>query len=193
MSDPESESRSFMRSSAFWTTMVVSAIVMVAFFQLFRVETPIELEQLLEDRLTLSGLTVSDSALFRAHLDLADSLFYSGTPPDSSTRSLPVNSVRLFADHIAQYGAELYNSGEYTKAAYFFQLTSRVSNKPQHDWFAIQALCRTGEHARALSLSIRLYEAESAYRPKVYVIAKKIMYDTGLQPDQLPAQPAATL
>lgn len=193
MSDPESAIRSFMRSSAFWTTMVVSAIVLVASFQLFRVETPTELEQLLEDHLTLSDLTITDSALFRAHADLADSLFDSGTSPDSMIHSLPVDNVRLFADHITQYGAELYNSGEYSKAAYFFKLTSRVSNKPQLDWFAIQALCRTGELARALNLSIRLYEVESAYRPKVYVIAKKIMYDTGLQPDQLPAQPAASL
>lgn len=181
-----------------WHASAAAVIVLVALVQLFRVDTPTELQQFVLDRINAdqieTGLGIRSSKDMK--VSVADSLLNLGF--EASLSGNEKRSLELFNEVIESYSKEpygsisylnkgitLYNQEDYEGAiSSFLEVINRATDEnrmvlEKAYWFIANAYVKTGDLEKALEAAGITYEMNGLFRFQSYKLYQKLSYDLG--------------
>lgn len=176
-------------NSRFWVFLAVASLATVALFQLFRVDNPLTIQEMIPDELPL--VSAANTTVLGDITTITDSLIAGGIPIDSLAITVPLSGDSLaLSRHYFREGIQHYNARSYSESVSFFGLSTRfipagTSPDERQLWFAALAQAQNGNLEAALLLAVQVYQLTGDYRSEAFVLAKKILFETGLTIQEL--------
>ena len=179
-----------------WHASAAATILIVALVQLFRVETPTNLNEFIVSVIPVDQLEVAEGLRSQDFIiSSADSLLNAGFAAISSGDSEKALSV--FNEVITKYDEEpyaskaylnsgiiLYNEGKYSEAVSNFKeaATRAADNRMISEkayWYLGNAYVNIGELENALDAVGKAYSRDGIFRKPAFVLYQKLSYDLG--------------
>ncbi|MCH2449275.1 MAG: tetratricopeptide repeat protein [Gracilimonas sp.] len=179
-----------------WHAAAAAAIIIVALVQLFRVDTPANIDQFVVQQINPSEIETSDSVRDKdMRITTADSLLNLGFEAIISGNE--DRALELFNEVISNYGEEpygskaflnkgiiLYNKGDYNSAILAFrEAAERVEDSrmitEKAYWYLGNALVNIGELEAAQEAVFRAYQLDGVFRNPTFRLLKKLRDDLG--------------
>jgi tetratricopeptide (TPR) repeat protein len=179
-----------------WHAAAAAVIVIVALIQLFRVETPTDIQQFVVQNISPAQLETSDSVRDNEmHITTADSLLNLGF--EAVISGDDSRALNLFDEVISKYDEEpygskaylnkgiiLYNEGEYESAIKAFrEAEKRVESSrmilEKTQWYLGNALVNIGELEQAYEAVLKTYQMDGVFRQPAFKLLKKLSHDLG--------------
>lgn len=179
-----------------WHAAAAAAIIIVALVQLFRVDTPTNIDQFVVQQINPSEIETSDGVRNKdMRITTADSLLNLGFEAIISGNE--DRALELFDEVINNYGEEpygskaflnkgiiLYNEGDYDSAILAFEEAaervedSRMITEKAY-WYLGNALVNIGELEAAQEAVFQAYQLDGIFRNPAFRLLKKLSDDLG--------------
>lgn len=179
-----------------WHAAAAAAIVIVALVQLFRVDTPTNIDQFVVQQINPSEIETADGVRGKdLRITTADSLLNLGFEAIISGNE--DRALELFDEVINNYGEEpygskaflnkgiiLYNEGDYDSAILAFEeAAERVEDNrmitEKAYWYMGNALVNIGELEAAQEAVFQAYQLDGIFRNPAFRLLKKLSDDLG--------------
>lgn len=179
-----------------WPAAAAAVVLIVALTQLFRVQTPSEMQEFLVHNINPSHIETSDGVRAKdMQISTADSLLNLGFEAiinDNEQRAL-----ELFNEVISNYDEEpygskaflnkgivLYNEGDYPQSiSAFKEAAKRVENSrmiaEKAQWYLGNALINVGELEQAREAVFVAYQSNGIFRKPAFRLLKKLNNELG--------------
>ncbi|MFD2531116.1 tetratricopeptide repeat protein [Gracilimonas halophila] len=179
-----------------WHAAAAAAIIIVALVQLFRVDTPTNIDQFVVQQINPSEIETADGVRGKdLRITTADSLLNLGFEAIISGNE--DRALELFDEVINNYGEEpygskaflnkgiiLYNEGDYDSAILAFEEAaervedSRMITEKAY-WYMGNALVNIGELEAAQEAVFQAYQLDGIFRNPAFRLLKKLSDDLG--------------
>lgn len=179
-----------------WHAAAVAAIIIVALFQLFRVDTPTNIDQFVVQQINPGAIETSDGVRSKdMRVTTADSLLNLGFQAIISGNE--DRALELFDEVINKYDEEpygskaflnkgiiFYNEGDYNSAILAFrEAADRVKDSrmitEKAYWYLGNALVNIGDLEAAQEAVFEAYQLDGIFRNPAYRLLKKLSDDLG--------------
>lgn len=179
-----------------WHASAAAAILLVALVQLFRVETPNQLEDFLVTTIPYAQLETADGLRSEeATISAADSLLNLGFAAVSSGND--EKALEYFNTVIENYDEEPYaskaflnrgiieyNNGDYNESILNFEEAAERAKEnrmisEKAFWYLGNAYVNIGELEKALTAVGEAYNRDGIFRKPAFVLYQKLSYDLG--------------
>ncbi len=179
-----------------WHASAAAAVILVALVQLFRVETPTELEDFIVMNIPNDQIETADGIRAKdVVISSADSLLNLGFAALSSGNE--EKALEIFNEVIQNYEQEpyaskaylnsgiiQYNEGMYEEAVSSFE---EAANRAQDNrmisekayWYLGNAYINIGEKEKALEAIGEAYNRDGVFRKPAFLLYRKLSYDLG--------------
>lgn len=179
-----------------WHAAAAAVLVIIALVQLFRVDTPTEMEQFVVQKISPGEIETADGVRDKdMRITTADSLLNLGFEAVMSGNEN--RALELFDKVIQQYDEEpygskaylnkgiiLYNEGDYESAIVAFNESahraqdSRMISEKAY-WYLGNALINIGELEKARGAVFEAYQLDGIFRQPAFRLLKKLNNDLG--------------
>lgn len=179
-----------------WHASAAATILIVAMVQLFRIETPTDLNDFIVNSIPTDQIEVADGLRSQEFsISSADSLLNLGFAAVSSGDD--EKALELFSEVISSYDEEpyaskaflnrgiiYYNDGNYPASIENFEeATSRAADNrmiaEKAFWYLGNAYVNIGELEKALTAVGEAYSRDGIFRKSAFVLYRKLNYDLG--------------
>lgn len=179
-----------------WHAAAAAVIAIVALVQLFRVDTPVDIQQFVVQNISPAQLETSDGVRAKdLRITTADSLLNLGF--EAVISGDEDRALNLFNEVISKYDEEpygskaflnkgiiLYNEGDYESAIDAFrEAEERVKSSrmilEKTQWYLGNALINIGELETAYEAVLKTYQMDGIFRQPAFKLLKKLSYDLG--------------
>ena len=179
-----------------WHAAAAAVIVIIALTQLFRIQTPTEMDQFLVQRIDPGQIETSNGVRAKEmRITTADSLLNLGFEAiisGNEDRALELFEIVIQNHSQEPYGSKaylnkgivLYNEGDYTTAISAFRETlervedSRMITEKAY-WFLGNALINNGELKEAQEAVYQAYQMDGIFRSPAFRLLKKLADELG--------------
>ncbi len=179
-----------------WPAAAAAVIVIVALTQLFRVQTPSDMQEFLVQRIDPAHVETSDGVRAKdMQISTADSLLNLGF--EALISGNDKRALELFDEVISNYDEEpygskaflnkgivLYNEGNYSSSIQAFQEAAKrakssrmISEKAQ--WYLGNALINEGQLEQAREAVFAAYQLNGIFRKPAFRLLKKLNNELG--------------
>jgi tetratricopeptide (TPR) repeat protein len=179
-----------------WHASAAATILIVAMVQLFRIETPTDLNEFIVNNIPTDQIEVADGLRSQEFgISSADSLLNLGFAAISSGDD--EKALELFSKVISSYDEEpyaskaflnrgiiYYNDGDYQASIENFEeAASRAADNrmiaEKAFWYLGNAYVNIGEFEKALTAVGEAYNRDGIFRKSAFVLYRKLSYDLG--------------
>ncbi len=183
-----------------WHIAAAAVLIVVAFIQVFQIDSRTELNQFLTNQISADQLETGDGLRSKAtEVNAADSLLnlgFSALLSGNTKQALSLYNEVIESFNAEPYGSKaftnkgilLYNEGDYTGSIQAFDnALSRVQDsrmiKEKACWYKGNALVNIGDLENARLSVFEAYSLDGVFRMPAFLLLQKLNYDLGYLED----------